>query len=352
MAVALKIQQIIAKQGDSHTSISWGNLIEKSENLPFQVYWFNEGIYVTATTKNNAMLLGAKLLTINGFPINQVIDSLSTLITVDNEVIVKYTCSEMIRLTQVLNYFGFVNIGQTQLEIELNGGLLSKYDLKSEPFLQKNIISYHNDLNFSLKGTQSYFWDRYIEEEKIYYIKYNSCISKEFENRRLKHLNGECQIDENAPSFTEFQEKILKTIKQKKVEKLIFDMRINSGGSGSEVRRFIKELSKNEAINKKDRLFVVVGRKTFSAAINLIADFKRSTNATIIGEKTAGMPNHYGCVNRIQLPNSKLNAYYSTKYIKREKFDYKTIIPDVIIEESFTDYKNGIDSVYEWIKKR
>lgn len=79
-------------------------------------------------------------------------------------------------------------------------------------------------------------------------------------------------------------------------------------------------------------------------------DFKHLTDAVVIGEETAGKPNHFGEVRSFQLPGSKLTVAYSTKYFQRTDEDVSTITPDVKIEMSFADFTKGVDPVYEWIK--
>ena len=78
--------------------------------------------------------------------------------------------------------------------------------------------------------------------------------------------------------------------------------------------------------------------------------FKHLTDAVVVGEQTAGKPNHFGEVRNFQLPGSKLTVAYSTKYFRRTDEEADTITPDVRIEMSFADFTKGIDPVYEWIK--
>ena len=95
---------------------------------------------------------------------------------------------------------------------------------------------------------------------------------------------------------------------------------------------------------------MVTGRKTFSSAVINVMDFLKYTNAILIGESTGGKPNHYGEVKVLELPSSKLQVVYSTKYFKNSGTDMNTIKPRIGIQTSFNDFINGIDPVYEWIK--
>ena len=81
-------------------------------------------------------------------------------------------------------------------------------------------------------------------------------------------------------------------------------------------------------------------------------DFKNLTKATYVGEETGGKPNHFGEVKRFELPSSKIEVYYSTKFFRRAEKDVSTINPDFKVEESFGDFKSGVDPVFDWIKKQ
>jgi hypothetical protein len=130
----------------------------------------------------------------------------------------------------------------------------------------------------------------------------------------------------------------------------VFDLRFNLGGSSLQGTQMIKKVTKYKNINQKETLYVVTGIETFSSGIINVMDFKENTNATFIGSLTSGRPNHYGEVKYITLPGSGLKVSYSTKYFNKYKPDTDSFYPDVTIETSFQDYKNGIDPVYEYIR--
>lgn len=165
----------------------------------------------------------------------------------------------------------------------------------------------------------------------------------------MEELQGKSS---SLPSFLEFGNKVFDIIQNMPVKKFIFDLRFNGGGSSIQGTEFVSKLS-GYPISKQDkRIYVVIGRQTFSSAIINAMDFKHRTKAIFVGEETGGKPNHFGEVRNFQLPSSKLIINYSTKYFTESKEDLKSIKPDVIIEPSFSDYKKGLDPVYEWIRKQ
>ena len=70
--VAIKLQQLIAGFGDSHTSINFGQLIDKNNILPLHLYWFSDGLYILHTTQENYEILGHQILSVNGFTLETI----------------------------------------------------------------------------------------------------------------------------------------------------------------------------------------------------------------------------------------------------------------------------------------
>ena len=351
--VALKTQQLIAKFGDSHTMLNFSQLLNVNQILPIHLFWVSDGLYILHTTPENEDILGCQVLSINDIPIETVIDSLSTLLTIDNQAMVKSKIPQIIPSLQVLEYFGFANTEQVELGLKTRTNQNQAYILKPSPMNRNNRVSFKPDsLAFSTRNENLLFTDFYYPVEKIYYMQYNKCMSKEvaLEYAALGYMDKE--EAEKLPSFQEFGEKAFKTIENEPVEKIIFDMRYNGGGNSLLGTELVEELAKRLETNTKIKIYVVLGRATFSSAILNAMDFKRMTNAIFVGEETAGKPNHYGEVRNFQLPTSKLSVNYSTKYFKVTDEEVNTIAPDVEIEMSFSDFTKGIDPVYEWIKQQ
>lgn len=343
--VSIKLQQLIAKIGDSHTTISYSKYIDNEKVLPLQLYWFSDGLYVLKTIKNYEILLGSKITKINGINICLIVDSLSILITIDNQAIIKSNIPSMIPIIQLLEYFGFSKNNELKIEVESITGVSAIHEIKPSKINKNNIVSFKPDsIALCWQNQKVFFYDKYIENGAIYYLQYNNCWSKEMEKK-----TGNKKRAKDFPSFVEFEKNVFNTIKCKPINKLIFDMRYNGGGSSSQGTEFISKLSENKSLNENTKIFVVIGRQTFSSAIINTMDFKEKTNAIFVGEETGGKPNHYGEVRTLVLPSSELKVNYSTKYFTRIKDDLKTITPDKIIEFTFSDFSKGIDPVYEWI---
>ena len=350
---SMKLHQLIAKIGDSHTSLSTSHITQKRKVFPVDFMWFKEGLFISGTTKDNYEILDKKILSINGNKINTILDSLKTLNVAENTALIKTNSSRLLESNVILKYFGFSKQNDSIYNLELSdiNGNISHYKLmevENDINFKKNktFLKINAEKPFYRNGSGKNFKEEYFPNEKIYFIQYNKCVSRETIEKY-----GDKETAYKYPSFNEFEEKVLKTLETSVIEKLIFDMRFNGGGSSYLAENLIDKIAANNKLNKKGKLFVVVGNDTFSSAIFNTIYFKDKTNAIIIGEETSGKPNHYGYVKSFTLPYSEIKVRYSSEFWKLTEDNDVSIVPDVKIENSYNDYKNGIDPVFEYVKK-
>jgi hypothetical protein len=97
------------------------------------------------------------------------------------------------------------------------------------------------------------------------------------------------------------------------VKRVVVDLRLNGGGNNTTYGTFFDILRKSTA-NRKGRLFVLIGRATFSAAANFAADMDRYTKATFVGEPTGGFVRGYGDTTAIVLPKSGIVVHIAARY--------------------------------------
>ena len=345
--IAIKLQQLIASFGDSHTMVGWSKFIDNNKILPLNILWFKEGLFVIGTTEENQRILGHKILKINGNPITLVADSLRTLITEDNKASLKKELPKLILYVQLLEYFGFVKDGSIRLYLEDQKGESFDYAIQPSVMNRQNRRSIVPDsIALCYQNGKSVFADSILNYGNVYYIQYNACASREFPPQGFKGN------PEQLPLFSDFKKKVIGTINSNDFDKVVFDIRFNSGGNSAPGTELIREMSSIKKINQSGKLYVVIGRQTFSSAIINAMDFKSMTQAIFVGEETSGKPNHFGEIKLLGLPNSGLKIQYSTKYFKNSETDLKTITPDYTIEESFKDFIKGHDPVYDWIIKQ
>ena len=106
-------------------------------------------------------------------------------------------------------------------------------------------------------------------------------------------------------------------------------------------------LGSRRGLRERGRLFVAIGRHTFSSGMMNAGQFADTYGAILVGEPTGGKPNAYGEVRTVELPHSKIKVGYCTKLFRRAKEDPPSIEPDLAVPLTFEDWKSGRDPVLE-----
>lgn len=131
---------------------------------------------------------------------------------------------------------------------------------------------------------------------------------------------------------------------------LVIDFRNNGGGDYIEFDRvLLGGLKTRDWLFKRGRLFGLIGRKTFSAAMMNALQLRQQMNSILVGEPTGARPNSYSEAAQFRLPNSKFAVQYSRLYYHLVPGNPSGVIPDKLIPPTWDDYKNGKDSALQWV---
>ena len=345
LQMILKLQQLIVKFGDAHTNVTYLPEMSPDHMWPFRLSCFGNDYYITSTTKELESLLGSRIIAINGTPINSVEKQFSSLIVADSRSCIVNMAPNIMAYSQPYEFFDLVQ-GDSLIITYNTDGNIKKGQVKAGPISPESLINITPaQMAMHLKNADLLFTETYLPEDKIYYIQYNKCWSRELENKY-----GYKDRAALLPSFKEFTECIFTTLAEKDIKKIVFDLRYNSGGSSQQFTELVKQLSTILQDKDKIKCYAVTGRSTFSSGILNSLDLKKYLNATFVGEETAGCANHLGEIRGFRLPTSKIEISYSTKYFTHEGIADGPIVPDIVKQSTFEDFMNGIDPVLEWIK--
>jgi len=329
------LSRLVAAVGDSHTSLR----PRITHAFPLMLYWFKEGIYVINTLPEYKEILYGRIVKVHNQPIEEVIKAYKEMIPHENKAQLENIIPMIMASAQHLHGLNIIRDKNTmELTVENEQGKPVTVEMKAIPFVGafKGVVdmSYSEDDPLYRKNRGQFYWFEVLEDEKTVYFKYNSC--------------------QNQPSepFDEFSHKLLSAIQNNPVDTLVIDLRNNSGGDSGIMNPFIKELEKNQKINREGSLFVIIGRQTFSSAILNALDLKNKTKAILVGEPTGGKPNHFGEIKTLKLPNTHMVVTYSTKYFTHAQEDTPSLMPDIQVELSFRDYREKQDPFLEavWSK--
>ena len=142
-------------------------------------------------------------------------------------------------------------------------------------------------------------------------------------------------------------DRVTKLSRGRQIKRVIVDLRLNGGGDNTTYASLLVALQ-DKAINRKGRLFVLIGRATFSAAANFAADIDRYTKATFIGEPTGGFVKGYGDTVSVLLPKSGINVRIAARYwdFGKGSSDRRLAVnPDRKVNVTIADFLAGRDPV-------
>ena len=125
------------------------------------------------------------------------------------------------------------------------------------------------------------------------------------------------------------------------------DVRHNPGGDSSVDDPLVRGIESRAARFTRGRLFCLIAGETFSSGMWTANDLRR-VGAILVGSPTGGKPNSYGNVRSFRLPNSGLEAFYSTTFYRLiEGADPPAILPELPAEPTIRDYREGRDPLLE-----
>lgn len=332
--VISNIARIVASFKDAHTTV----YIPGKWFLPFDFYWFEEGIYIVGGLESYSSLIGCRITHINDLEIIEVVDCLKTVISFENESFLKSQLPKYIRVAEVLYGLDIIDgLKELSIGVEYGDGIVSTIEIKTytEQELSSDYINIDKLLLYELplyrRGDANY-WSQHLEDHNTFYINYNCC----------KNMNN---IGAKA-----FFNGVVDNINMSKVDKVVIDLRNNFGGNSRLLEPFILNLKNWVTEDSSRRVFTIIGRDTFSSALLNAYSLKNDVGAILLGEASGGKPNCYGEVLYIELLNSKLRIRYSTKYYDIIDDDsQESLFPDIKLGVKFDDFIRCKDVVMEYI---
>jgi hypothetical protein len=307
--LATRFMKILAMVNDGHSLIIGASgLPEFRKSVPLRFYLFEEGLFIISTDAEHRNLLGSQVVRIGSHNVEEVMSGLSPIVGRENSLRLKALAPDYMRCPPILNGLGLLAEADSLPLTLLNtdghkrqvtiAASLDAPDLSQA--VTKDWISLPETtgrkLPLVLRNPHSSYWFEYLPDTKVLYFQFNQVV------------------DDSDEPFDKFVGRMFAFIRQHEVAKLVIDMRENHGGNTFLVKPLIHALIRDEDPSGTGRLFVVIGRATFSAAMNTLDFIERNTDAIFVGEPTGTSPNFIGEIAPVTLPYSKLEASISDLY--------------------------------------
>jgi hypothetical protein len=353
--VMVAFARLVAMLGDGHSRLLLPGLADPMSDhpsitpskdarlafhrIPVRLHAFSDGLFVVAATPEFKSLLGAQVLRVGTHPAQEALESVSPIVNRDNEMGLKLLAPHFVSVPEVLQAMHVVpDEPRTPFAFLTKDGKTTTVDL---PFLPSSAAPAWVDgpeepgapKPLRLRDAEKNYWYEYLADSKTVFVRVNV----------IEDSRGE--------SIAEFARRLTAFVDSHAVDRAVLDFRDCHGGNNQLFRSLLLGVIRDDKIDRPGKLFVIIGRDTFSAAVNAASDLERLCDCIFVGEPTVGSPSSYGDARQSTLPNSGLVVRLSTIYWRDWTVDESRpwIAPDIAAPVSSQDYFAGKDPSLEAI---
>jgi len=305
-------------------------------HYPIRLYIYTDGLFVERIGVENKELAGARVQRIGKMSADEAMAAIAPVIQRDNEMQINLLLPSRLVIPEILHARGVID-NKEKVVFVLQTADGKEQTLALAPVPDNETVEWidarGDNTPLYLRDPERNYWFEYLREERTVFFQYNEVY------------------DEGEESIADFAVRLTEFIDNNDVDRLVIDLRFNSGGNNGLNRSLLHELIRCRKVQTPGSLFAIVGRGTFSAAMMFSMDLEEHTNVVFVGEPTGAKPNHYGDSRKIQLPNTGLTIRASTLYWQygdpRDQRPW--IAPHIYAELSSEDYRTGRDPGLEAI---
>lgn len=329
---------VAASLHDAHTQV----VLNGYPGAPFhavgiRVYLFEEGLFIIRADAAHARLLGARIDSVGGRSVAATMAALRPYVHSETSTGFKDIVQSRLVLPGLLQLVGASSSPDSvSLSVVLSSGERARVTLASPAAndapapiaLTRTIPS----PPLYLREPAKPYWFANIDSLKLFWIQFNAVA------------------DADDEPLERFAQRALDSAEASGAQRLVVDVRRNNGGDNTLLRPLIVRLLRSR-FNAPGRLYVVVGRLTFSAAVNFVARLSAVSDVIIVGEPTAAPANHFGETRSIRLPNSGALLLYSTLWWQDAdpRDTAEAIMPSIVAPPTFRDFVAGSDAALQAI---
>lgn len=351
--VVVALARIIVGVGDGHTRVTFpfhhgsgvftGHATTAGPQIPGLVFrqypvrfgLFGDSLWVTHTTAADRALLGGRVVRLGRLPAGEAMAAVMPTIQRDNDNQVRSILPSWLGCPEVLAACGVVDDREhLVIEVEHAGGRRVTRTLT--PGVPGAVVVW---LEARAPGPEPWaerlpdraHWITALPGTKAIYARY----------REVR--------DDEVETIAQFADSLMAVFEATGAERIVLDLRGNSGGDGTLNHPLVKALVRNRRLDELGTLWALIDRGTFSAAVMMAVDLETWTNAILVGEKTGGGPNSYGDSRRIVLPNSGITVRVSSLYwqLTDPRDERDGVTPHLAMTESYADWQARRDPVLE-----
>jgi len=306
------------------------------KGLPFQFWAFPEGIFIVAALEGHQALVGSRLVGIEGVAAEEALRQVNANQSVDGDNEYLFEGTRRLRDAPYLVGLGIARSTESlQVTVQAPGGSPRSLTVETSPWTASTRLQPLKGVEtpLYLRDLEQAHWHQALPAHDALYVQLNQVA------------------DERDESLTQYALRLRGVLRDSAPRNLVLDMRHNAGGSTHIYAEFVRTMIGFSLLPNR-RLYVLIGRNTYSAAGNLITELEQLADAVFVGEASSECCTFYGSPSPFTLPYSKLWGRVSTKKwsLSRKGHDFRRELnPHAPVLIRATDYFAGRDPVMETV---
>lgn len=350
--VALGFMRLVALAGDGHTCM-WPMFNPRFDfhQLPLLVYPFADGFFVKAADDAHRDLVGARVLALGDLSVEDVFERSSVYVGHENGMHAKMTAPALMGTIEILHAIGATSSDEhVTLRLEA-GGEERSVDIEAIPW----------DADLYGDRDEAPAWTSMRAEPDREPPTYLRDLDDPYEyalldDGRIAYLRYANVFEKPDAPFAAFLDGMFASLASQPVEALVIDVRENFGGSTELYAPLVRAILRHPEFDRDGHLFTVIGRRTYSAAMNLVVDLEYWTHTLFVGEPTGSSPNFIGENKLFTLPYCGSRVSVSDRIHQHGASDSTDrrvwVAPDLVAELTSDDYRNDVDPALAAIRQR
>lgn len=340
--IFVRLAQITATVQDGHTGFDLRPLpaSENKESIPIRFDRYEDGIYVRAAAPEYAAAVGGKVIEVGSVSWQEAmrrVDSIESHDPGNDGEQLAWSAKTELNRPRILHGLGLGNSSESAVfVIEKDGqrrtftmkatASMGEWYLDSVPAGWVDARPKSTPVPESRQHEDKAFWFIILPDQHTIYFQFNLVLN----------LGDE--------SLDEFTERLKAALERPEIERLVIDVRNNTGGDNTLLRPLLVALIRSK-VNHRGGIYVITGPTTFSACQNFVNRLENYADVIFVGSPTGENVNFYGDPTGITLPHSHLVAAVSRLWWqdKDPRDKRSATAPELAIAGTFADYVAGKD---------
>jgi hypothetical protein len=341
--VFARMQRLLVRLGDGHSVLyPFGERLAFPA-LPVRLYHFADGWFVVQAPDSQRAWVGRRVVAIGGVPMDTIAARLEAWVSRDNAVGIDWIGPVYLQLGDVLAAIGATrDPRRVTFTLERPRGRPETVTVREGPPLAPNAPKLR-----APAGIAAPLWQRAIE--RPFWL-------AELPAPRALYLQFNQVADADSERLEDFAVRLRGLLARDSIKDLVVDVRHNNGGNGYLLGELHRTLVWFTAAAPAHRLFVLMGRNTFSAAQSFLNRLEHDTPAILVGEPSSSHPDFAGEDTALRLPWSGVRGSISSRFHMVDGADTRVwIAPDLPVRLTSADWLGGrdpaLDAVLEVIRR-